>query len=217
MAHGRFDLGVGTGWMELEHRVFGLPFPDWDERFDRLEETLDYLAVATGAGPESHEGTHDSISATALPRPGGMRIVIGGSGAARTPTLAGRKADEYNHFIDRPEVIAPKIEVMRRAAEAAGRDPRSVEVTVMGPVLAGRDEEEYARRVHHAAEARNEEPAAFEARWREAGIPMGGPERLAEAFESLTEIGVERYYLQWLDLEDLAGLERSWEAIKPVR
>jgi alkanesulfonate monooxygenase SsuD/methylene tetrahydromethanopterin reductase-like flavin-dependent oxidoreductase (luciferase family) len=217
MSHGRFDLGVGTGWMELEHQVFGLPFPDWDERFDRLEETLEYLEVAAGAGPARHDGTHYSISATALPRPGGMRLVIGGSGPLRTPTLAGRKADEYNHFIDRPEVIAPKIEVMRRAAESAGRDPSSVEVTVMGPVLAGRDEEEYERRLHHAAEARNEDPTAFEARWRDAGIPMGGPDRLAVAFQALTEIGVGRYYLQWLDLDDLAGLERSWEAIEPVR
>ena len=34
MSGGRFDLGVGTGWMEAEHEAFGLPFPEWSERFD---------------------------------------------------------------------------------------------------------------------------------------------------------------------------------------
>jgi alkanesulfonate monooxygenase SsuD/methylene tetrahydromethanopterin reductase-like flavin-dependent oxidoreductase (luciferase family) len=216
MSGGRFDLGVGTGWMELEHRVFGLAFPGWNERFDRLEETLEYLEVASGVGPDTFTGRHYSISAQALPRPRSLRIVIGGSGPLRTPTLAGRKADEYNHFIDLPVTIAPKIAVMRRAAESSGRDPSSVEVTVMGPVLAGRDEEEYRRRLQHAATARNEDTTAFEARWQKAGIPMGGPHRIAEAFAALEEIGVSRYYLQWLDLGDLGGLERSWEAIRPA-
>ena len=28
MAPNRFRLGVGTGWLEIEHELFGIPFPD---------------------------------------------------------------------------------------------------------------------------------------------------------------------------------------------
>ena len=46
MSGGRFDLGVGTGWMELEHVNLGLPFPDWKERWIRFEDALNSLAAA---------------------------------------------------------------------------------------------------------------------------------------------------------------------------
>ncbi len=49
MSGGRFALGVGTGWMQSEHDVFGLDLPPLGERFDRLFETLSYLRAAFGS------------------------------------------------------------------------------------------------------------------------------------------------------------------------
>ncbi len=46
MSGGRFDLGIGTGWMESEHEVFGLPFPKQAERFARLSEAVPYVISA---------------------------------------------------------------------------------------------------------------------------------------------------------------------------
>ena len=40
MSGGRVELGLGTAWMEPEHRYFGIPFPSLRDRFDRLEEQL---------------------------------------------------------------------------------------------------------------------------------------------------------------------------------
>ena len=37
LAGGRLDLGIGAGWNEMEHRMFGIPFPPLRERMDRLE------------------------------------------------------------------------------------------------------------------------------------------------------------------------------------
>src|SRR5262249_56138267 len=37
LSGGRFDLGVGAGWHEGEHRMFGIPFPPVKERLDRLD------------------------------------------------------------------------------------------------------------------------------------------------------------------------------------
>ena len=56
MSDGRFWLGLGTGWMEEEHRLFGFAFPDTGERFLMLEEALGYLdALTHGIG---FEGTY---------------------------------------------------------------------------------------------------------------------------------------------------------------
>ena len=46
MAPFRFRLGVGTGWLEIEHELFGIPFPDLKTRFEMLEESLIYIREA---------------------------------------------------------------------------------------------------------------------------------------------------------------------------
>ncbi len=211
MSGGRLDLGVGTGWMDLEHDVFGLPFPEWDERFDRLGEALEYLSAAFAG--DRFDGKYYSIEADARPRPVGIRTIVGGSGPRRTPTLAGKTANEYNHFVATASSIAPKIERMRRAADLAGRDPSSVEVTMMGPVLVGADQATYRDLLGKAASERDQTAEELEARWKQAGIPMGTGEQAAETLAELERVGVDRYYLQWLDLADLDGLNATWEAL----
>lgn len=215
MSGGRLDLGIGTGWMELEHTAFGLPFPESDERFSRLEEALAYVSAAFEGKP--FHGTHYRIGADALPRAAGTRIVVGGSGTRLTPALAGRFAHEYNHFVATPPEIAPKVTRMREAAERAERDPSQIEVTVMGPVVAGRDRTEYEDRLSESARARGEEPEAIERRWRESGVPHGTPAQIAETMASLEAVGVTRFYLQWLDLSDLSGLDPTWQALARSR
>src|SRR5258705_5309319 len=37
LSGGRLDLGLGAGWNEHEHKMFGVPFPTVKERLDRLE------------------------------------------------------------------------------------------------------------------------------------------------------------------------------------
>lgn len=213
MAGGRLDLGVGTGWMDLEHDVFGLPFPGWSERFERLSETLLYVRAAFEDSHAAVTGAHYSIDAEVRPQPRNTRIIVGGTGPTRTPTLAGAHADEYNHLAGRPDELAPKIEVLRRAALEAGRDPAAIEVTVMGPVITGRDEADFRNRLGTAAAERDIEPDVLLERWTKAGIPVGPPEQVAETLAALERIGVNRYYLQWLDLDDREGLEMTWKAV----
>lgn len=214
MSGGRLDLGVGTGWMDLEHDVFGLPFPEWSERFERLSEALSYLRAAFEQDHASFQGHHYSIDAEVRPRPSGIRLVVGGSGAVKTPTLAGTYADEYNHFSARPETLAPKIEVLRRAAAEAGRDPAGIEVTIMGPVITGKDRSDFRGRLERMAAERDTDPESLLDRWRGNGIPVGAPDEVRETVAALERAGVNRYYLQWIELADRDGLETAWKAVR---
>jgi alkanesulfonate monooxygenase SsuD/methylene tetrahydromethanopterin reductase-like flavin-dependent oxidoreductase (luciferase family) len=209
MSEGRFDLGVGTGWMELEHTAFGIPFPSWPERWSRFEEALDYLDAAFGADRADFSGTHYSIDADVKPKPSGIRTIIGGSGAKRTPTLAGTRADEFNFFLCPADEARAKIEVMRKAA-----GERQVEATAMGPALVGRDEAGYMERLDRAAQRRGMSPEDLEKRFTDNGLLVGTPGRVAETVAALEDAGVERLYVQWLDLDDFDGMR---EAVTIVR
>src|SRR5690606_7534909 len=126
MTGGRFSLGVGTGWMELEHESFGLELHPLGERFDRLEETLQYIRAGIGESGSGFTGTHYRLAAfTPRPVPVNLRLVVGGGGPTRTPQLAGRFADEFNAFPSAAE-FAGRIETCREAARAAGRDPTTI-------------------------------------------------------------------------------------------
>jgi alkanesulfonate monooxygenase SsuD/methylene tetrahydromethanopterin reductase-like flavin-dependent oxidoreductase (luciferase family) len=209
MSGGRFDLGVGTGWMELEHQALGLPFPSWKDRWDRFEDALDYLAAVFGPDPVDHQGPHYQAKGDIQPKPMGLRLVIGGSGARRTPALAGRRADEYNFFTCPPAQAKEKVDAMRAAA-----GERSVEATVMGGALVGRTQAVYEERLAAAAARRGITPEEMEARYTENGFPVGTPDRVAETVAGLEEAGVERMYIQWLYLDDLDTMKDTVDVIR---
>ncbi len=208
MSGGRFDLGVGTGWMDLEHEAFGIPFPEWGERWERFEEALDYLDAAFGEGRSEYKGKYYSIDAEVKPKPSNLRLIFGGSGKQRTPTLAGTKADEYNFFTCPADEAAEKVAVMRAAA-----GDRPVEATVMGPVLVGRTEAEYQEALEKASSARGLAPVELAKKWDEAGLVIGTRDRAMEKVAALEDAGVDRMYVQWLDLDDLDGMKRNFEAL----
>jgi alkanesulfonate monooxygenase SsuD/methylene tetrahydromethanopterin reductase-like flavin-dependent oxidoreductase (luciferase family) len=209
MSGGRLDLGVGTGWMDLEHEAFGIPFPDWPERWSRFEEALDYIDAAFGDDPAKFEGSHYSLEADVKPKPTGIRRIIGGSGAKRTPTIAGKRADEYNFFLCPPDEAREKIAVMH---EAAG--DRDVEATVMGPALVGKDEGAYQERLARAAARRDMPPEDLEKRYADNGYLVGTPDRAADSVAALEDAGVERIYVQWLDLDDLDGMRETVSIVR---
>ena len=58
MAPNRFRLGVGTGWLEIEHELFGIPFPELKTRFEMLEEALIYIREALSGNNQGFKGEY---------------------------------------------------------------------------------------------------------------------------------------------------------------
>ena len=214
MSDGRFDLGIGTGWMDEEHKAFGLDLWPLPERFGRFDEALQYIRAAIGDQPATYEGSYYRLSAAVQPGPTGpLPLVVGGTGKRRTPTLAGRFADEYNQSPRPAQVLADNIATMRTAAEAAGRDPATIVTSVMGSALVGVDEASYRENLAAAARARSVEPTELEQRFTTAGLPIGPPDRARETMEAWRNAGVDRFYLRHMELDDLGLIAEKLEVL----
>jgi alkanesulfonate monooxygenase SsuD/methylene tetrahydromethanopterin reductase-like flavin-dependent oxidoreductase (luciferase family) len=123
--------------------------------------------------------------------------------------MAGKRADEYNFFLCPADEAKEKISVMR---ESAG--DRSVEATVMGPALVGRDEGAYRERLGQAASRRGISPEDLEKRYVENGYFVGTPQRVMETVAALEEAGVQRIYVQWLDLAHLDAMQDTVSIVR---
>jgi F420-dependent oxidoreductase-like protein len=132
---GRALCGLGTGWFEREHRLYGWPFPPLAERYALLEDALELLPLMWGPGSPRFEGRTTTVAeATCYPRPLQERIpiLVGGSGERRTLRLVARGADACNLFGD-AAVVRHKLAVLRTHCEAEGRDPAEIAVTHLAP------------------------------------------------------------------------------------
>lgn len=205
MSGGRVELGIGTGWYELEHVAYGLRFPALGERFAMLEEQLE---VITGlwTTPEDETFTYEGAiypvrESPALPKPVQRPhppIVIGGGGPKRTPRLAATFASEYNLPFAPVPFFSKQCDRVRAACEARDRDPSTMVLSAALVVCCGTDEAEVDRRAAAIGRRKDE--------LRENGA-AGLPEEVVTKINTFVDAGASRIYLQVLDLDDLDQLE----------
>lgn len=196
MSGGRITLGVGTGWMEREHQLFGFPFPERGERFDMLEEALGYLRAAYADPPQAFNGKHYSFEAFDMqPRPP-LRMVVGGIGPKRTPELAGRYCDEFNAYPAPPEDFAAKVALARQAATYAGRDPDALLISSSGVLTAADDEAGYRKMLEARAAELSVKVEDLEESMRMRNSPRGTWDRVREVLGGLEDAGMKRFYIQ---------------------
>lgn len=96
LSEGRFELGIGAGWMAADYRSSGIPMDAPKVRVDRMIEVVTILKGLFAEGPFSFSGEHFTITdldGSPKPyRPGGPPLLIG-AGAPRMLRYAGATAD----------------------------------------------------------------------------------------------------------------------------
>jgi alkanesulfonate monooxygenase SsuD/methylene tetrahydromethanopterin reductase-like flavin-dependent oxidoreductase (luciferase family) len=191
LSGGRARCGIGAGWFEREHRLYGWEFPPLGERFKLLEDALELLPLMWGPGAPRFEGRTLTVSqATCYPRPLQERIpiLVGGSGERTTLRLVARHADACNLFGD-PETVRHKLAVLAEHCAAEGRDPATIEVTHLARA-----------RVVASAESRDGPGAAT-------------VEEHVGRYRELAESGVQTAIVGLSDLEGAASVRRFGDVI----
>jgi alkanesulfonate monooxygenase SsuD/methylene tetrahydromethanopterin reductase-like flavin-dependent oxidoreductase (luciferase family) len=133
LSGGRFVLGVGAGWREDEYRAYGYGFPPPAVRFAQLEETVRICRLLWTEADPTFEGAHFRIEgAAAPPLPDPVPpVLIGAAGEKIGLPLVGRIADMWNApSRGTDEDWHRRLGIVHAAAEAAGRDPHAIEVSM---------------------------------------------------------------------------------------
>jgi len=176
LSGGRFILGVGAGWQEREHTLFGYELGDIPTRMARFEEGVQVITrLLKSDEPVTFDGRYFQLhGATLLPRParpGGPPILIGGNGVQRTLPLVARYADVWN------AVYLPLRDFRERSArldellQVQGRKPSDVTRSIMMPPP-----------------------------------DLSAPDMLRQQIEEYGAAGVGELIYQWLDLDNIEGL-----------
>lgn len=137
LSKGRAYFGVGAGWYEREARGLGFPFPSLKERFERLEETLQIANQMWSGEVKPYTGKHYQLAEpicspmpVSKPHP---PILIGGMGEKKTLRMVAQYANACNLFARAgTDVLAHKLEILKRHCEAVGRDYGEIELTTLG-------------------------------------------------------------------------------------
>jgi alkanesulfonate monooxygenase SsuD/methylene tetrahydromethanopterin reductase-like flavin-dependent oxidoreductase (luciferase family) len=184
VSRGRVELGIGAGWYEAEHDVYGFPFGSARSRMDELDRQLAEIHRQWAEGGDAWP------KPLQRPRP---PIIVGGAAKPRSVRAAVAFADEYNTTFPSVEDARARRKIVDEAAREAGRAP--LRFSMMCGCAVGRDRGELQDRL---------------ALWREITRQpevyptlFGTVDEVAERLREYEAAGIERVMLQHLAHEDL--------------
>jgi alkanesulfonate monooxygenase SsuD/methylene tetrahydromethanopterin reductase-like flavin-dependent oxidoreductase (luciferase family) len=186
ISNGRLVLGIGAGWQENEHAVYGLRLGSVAERLDRFEEACQVLTLLLREPRTTFDGRYYRVEdAPNQPAPVQDRLplLVGGGGERRTMRIAARYADEWNAWTT-PESLASKVEILRRHCAEIGRDPGELRISTQAPLLLSDDDRWLAGR-----------RATYD------GI-VGNPAEVIDIIESYRQAGLDELIVPDISLGD---------------
>lgn len=217
LSGGRFVLGVGAGWSEREHRMFGFALQDGPTRYARFAEGLEIITrLLRTYAPTTFEGIFFQLDqATLLPRPSrteGPPLLIPSSGSKRSLSLVARYADILNMPWRTPEDFRRHSNALDGILKSVGRPAHAVKRTVMTMLLYGatraqieRQTRGFRRFVPQLADLPFDEfLVTLRQDWNAL---VGTDDEIVSQIDAYAAAGVEELMLEWLDAENLEGLE----------
>lgn len=215
LSEGRLVLGLGAGWQEREHKNYGFDLLPISERFDRFEEGVEVIReLLISDEPVDYDGKHFRIKeGILLPRPvrqSGPPILIGGNGIKRTLPLAARYAGEWNALMIPADRFSELNQSLDELITSQGRETGDVRRSMMVGCIFGKDESQLQERVTQRTGGKFTIDELHD-----QGRVVGTPNQMADQLNQLAEAGVQRILLQWLDLDDIEGLEAIANQVMP--
>jgi F420-dependent oxidoreductase-like protein len=191
LSGGRFVLGIGAGWYELEHSSFGVDFKTIGGRLRALDEACQIIKGMFTGDKFSLHGRHYNVTdAVCSPKPlqkPHPPMMIAGTGEKVLLRIVAKYADLWNSG-GSAEHMGHLIAALNSHCDAIGRDAAEIEKTVITSLCyragAQREKEVMARA---AAMSRG---APQEAR---KNVVIGSAEECLETIERYRKAGVTHF------------------------
>ena len=138
LSGGRFQLGIGVGWLEEEFDALGIP---WEKRGARTDEYVHAMRARWASDDASYDGEFASftdVSSNPKPVGGSVPIVVGGHSPI-SARRAGRLGDGYFPGKGSIDELRELFDIVRQTAADHDRDPSAIEFTAAHPGLFGGD------------------------------------------------------------------------------
>ena len=217
---GRVEVGIGAGWWEREHELYGFELPPTGPRMEALEEQMQIVRGHWGEERFDFDGEHFSareLDARPKPVQQPLPLILGAKGGPRTLRMGARWADEYNTVMATAEEIADLRKRLDEACEKEGRDPASLPLSMMTGWLVGADRDDLLRRASALSQWKGEgdDAEAFIASLRESTI-LGTVEEATRQLRELEAAGLTRIMGQHLLHRDLDAVALMGREIAPA-
>ena len=129
ISKGRLEIGLGAGWYEPEHTMFGIEFPETKELVARFKEAVQIVDLMTREDTSSFDGTYYQLKG-ARSRPGSVQkprppLVLGAFGP-RMLKIVARYADTWNAF-GTPAEMRERNQMLDDYCREMGRDPETLD------------------------------------------------------------------------------------------
>lgn len=195
VSNGRMIVGLGAGYWEPEHDLYGIHLGSVRERAERLEESCQILRGLWTQQRLTFEGKHYTLKdAPAEPKPIQSRlpILVGGRGPERTLRTVARHADMWNMPPGTDGIVPDQwralYEVLLQRCDEVGRDPAEIETNVSLLVFVNERSQDAKRREGELAAAFGMSP--------EAAAPhciSGSPAEVVERIKAFEAKGVQHF------------------------
>ena len=203
ISQGRLILGLGAGWFALEHQTFGISFPSVAERLRRLDETLTLIRRLWHEDRVTFTGRYYQLTDALLnPRPIQQPhppLLVGATGEQVALRIVAEHADIWNSF-GSPEVFRHKIAVLTEHCQQIGRNPETIEKSVLVQMTLTDDPEVKQRALENES-------------W---GMLAGTPIEIRQQIEAYVAVGVTHIIVSLAAPYDMTSLRRFATEVIPA-
>ena len=196
---GRIALGIGAGGSRSDTTAAGIPFPPTRTRCEMLEESLTIIRRLWTEPSVDFAGTYYQVTGASIePKPTqrpAPPILVGGHGPRYVLPMIGRTADICNvGSNDTLEQHREYAGIIQQAAEAAGRDPATIELTHNADCVIAPTPREYERLVARLAQEAGMTADEYQSQ-RLRNTLSGTPEQITERIAEYVEYGIRYFFV----------------------
>ena len=196
---GRITLGIGAGGSRSDTTNSGLAFPSTRVRCEMLEESVALMRRLWTESSVEFDGQHYQVAGASIdPKPTqlpSVPVLVGGHGPRYVLPAIGRTADisnvGSNDTVDQHRQYAA---IIHQCAEAAGRDPDSIELTHNADCVIAPTQREYERLVAGLAEEAGMTTATYESE-RLRNALAGTSDQVCDRLQEYVDYGIRYFFV----------------------